>query len=138
MTAPSERVARAATVLRERAQAATPGPWHAHDTWIDVGGYSGAVLRDPPTPSERPLLAWVPSFSSDPGGYRQQVIDARWIATVDPAVGLLLADLLDTCAEWAALLERQYGDRMAAAEIEVRPHLRSTLALADAILGGAE
>lgn len=60
--------------------------------------------------------------------------DVSWIATVDPAVGLLLADLLDICAREARLDEQltQAGGKPSYG----RPVL-AAVALADAIAAAA-
>lgn len=66
------RLREAARVLRERAEAATPGPWE--------------MFRDPI------------GIHVESGGERGLIADAVYIATMHPGVGLALADWLDTAA----------------------------------------
>jgi hypothetical protein len=66
----------AAKVLRERAKAATRGPWVAHTDGLVWAGRLG-----------------------DPVSGSTLVEDAEYIATVHPAVGLALAQLLDEHAD---------------------------------------
>lgn len=131
MTAtPSARLRAAAEVLRERAGAATPGPWRAHDTWLNEGGYAGAVLHTPP--GGQALLAWVPSFTADPGGYRQQVVDAQWIALMSPAIAEPMAHMFECCADRWDALDREHRRGGIA---DHRPSFgRDMLAIADALL----
>jgi hypothetical protein len=70
----------AATVLRERADAATPGPWTA------LPG-AGNVWRFPDEGS--------PSLIARGGHEGPSPADAAYIATMHPGVGHALADWLD-------------------------------------------
>ena len=82
---PAQEIRRAAETLRQRAQAATPGPWVpskayrlnvvAPDKIVGRGSHPGTVTD---APGE--------SFNS---------ANAAYIATLDPGVGEALADLLD-------------------------------------------
>lgn len=94
MTAPVEALRSAAVLLRQRAEAATAGPWVVNhdDMW--------SVVR-----SEAPSIEWE---------YQREVMtthtpdevwpDSVYIATVHPLVGLALADLFDRFAvEWGRI-----------------------------------
>jgi hypothetical protein len=83
MSSAADTLRRAAEVLRERAEAATTGPWR--DAWPDPG-CAGPVVLD--QLEAQVVQEW---------GAREK--DAAYIATVDPTVGLLLAHLLDDIAD---------------------------------------
>lgn len=74
---------RAATVLREAAEQATEGPWEHEHRGLDV--YETQTAHGDVV-AEAGLSA----------------ADGRYIALVDPAVGLALADWLDLVADWIA------------------------------------
>lgn len=100
---PAEELKAAAVLLRQRAQDATPGPWEhtgsgpgkehmgcgmVYTVGEDVFGGSIAA----------PAGDCYPRGDYSPDG------DMAWIATVDPLVGLALADLLDQHAGiWTVL-----------------------------------
>lgn len=73
----------AAQVLRERAEAATAGSWHA-DAWEIYSGHVGGL--------------WV-AESCDTDDPPRAEGNGRYIATVHPGVGLALAQLLDEHAD---------------------------------------
>lgn len=77
----------AAAVLRERAEAATPGPW-------GIG-----IDDDPRTVSSVDPYNWIADTSGNPNEY----MDAAYIATMHPDVGLALADWLDDEAPAVAI-----------------------------------
>lgn len=79
------RILEAEKVLRERAQAATPGPWH-----LDMGGDSGVYTAPRPT------------VTSADVAFSHQRENEAYIATVHPNVGLVLADWLRWCALYDA------------------------------------
>src|SRR5574337_1427575 len=79
----AELLRQAATILRERAKAATPGPWEA--SLLD-GLVWANRLGDPVSGSTLPE-------------------DAAYIATVDPDFGKAVADWLDLAARHAQLRE---------------------------------
>ncbi|WP_405391092.1 hypothetical protein OG596_26490 [Streptomyces sp. NBC_01102] len=86
----------AAELLREAASHATRGPWRTHDTWIDHGGHTATVLTDRPDINDTELVAWLPTMSNAPWDEaRNAWRNAGWMALMDPAVGLALADWLD-------------------------------------------
>ena len=74
----------AATILRERAEAATLGPWRD----IPMGSEGSTIIADPP--AAKPSI-----ITSRRVGRFPEFADAMYAATVQPAVGLALADLLD-------------------------------------------
>lgn len=77
------RLREAARVLRERAEAATPGPWMVDGSQVY------------PTAHGAPLVAATRTHSLS------DTPDAAYIATVDPLVALALADWLDDTADMA-------------------------------------
>ena len=92
---------RAATVLRERAEDAAPGPWE-----VSWGAVRGPEQHAVASPARR---------------------DGLYIATMDPIVGLALADWLDRAA-WA--------EDMSGYKPQV-PHKDHALTVARAVLGEA-
>ena len=77
----AQRLRDAAKVLRELAQAATPGPWEAGEAcvWTDADLPSRVVVSD----------------GRDGDGGAWDEADAAFIATMHPGVALALADALD-------------------------------------------
>ena len=105
---PAQKIRRAAALMRERAQAATRGPWRNHDGYVRDGGYVATVLAGEGNKT-RPV-AWIPSFSNQPGDLdRQAWPDAIYIAAMQPGVALLIADMWDEIANVAAFEERVSG-----------------------------
>lgn len=114
---PAVRLRAAAALVRERAEAATPGPWTATEL--------------PPNAHHRPAH-WVTTEYADGDATVSATVadcpwrqaDASWIALMGPAVGEALAAALD---QWAFLVEHDVDqlDRIGGPE---------TLALADALL----
>ena len=88
------RLREAAKVLRERAEAATPGPWQAvAGAWgLPSDGPDHMRVLQPPHHNASDALA---RLEYD----RQGGDDAAYIATVHPLVGLALADWLDAEAD---------------------------------------
>lgn len=111
------RLREAAKVLRERAEAATPGPWEA-----DGGEISQHWSR--PEPWQHVASGEVDCMAYCYGGSARGIDrdeDAAYIAMMHPPVALILADWLDDTAG------------------EVESHAtwsEHALAVADAILGG--
>ncbi len=101
MTSPVEDLRRAAVLLRQRAKAATPGPWRYDPDMLD----NGAILSD--APDVNPGWGCLVGDTRNLGGE-----DCRWIATVDPAVGLALADLLDELAVGLEAMEVIFSQDM--------------------------
>jgi hypothetical protein len=79
----AELLRQAATILRERAEDANPGPWSADRNAVRTGRDALALTYDI-------------HFGNDHDQTRK---DAAYIATMHPGVGLALADWLD--AEFA-------------------------------------
>jgi hypothetical protein len=77
----AEVLRRAAALMRERAEAATPGPW-----------FTGRSHDDDATPFVRKPGWWVVASRTDDG-------DARHIASWSPVAALAVADWLDHEAE---------------------------------------
>jgi hypothetical protein len=125
----TDTVRRAAALLRERATAATPGPWRAEP------GSSGMNNRDEP---------WAADYVAPPAGVPRfkvhTVADAAYIATVHPTVALLIADSWDAAvvemAHWSAY-EDDAG-RVTQCLVGVRDDWTATLAAARALLGEME
>ena len=122
-----ETLREAAKVLRERAGAATPGPWEAAQDHLTHS--VGADVRSVPSGGYA---------AADCCGYQGASTneDAAYIATMHPGVALALADWLDKAGAdcWA------YGDpdspEFADDDDLLNPHLLSALRAAEAILGG--
>ena len=112
----AERLRAAATLLRERAEAATPGPWevllsstkHAYGVWSLRGE---CVTIDRATSRKHVDGA-----------------NASFVATMDPTVALAVADWLDWMADRSAS-----GNGIPAMRGQ---GLAQALAVADAILAG--
>lgn len=140
-TEPAARLQAAATRLRALAAAATPGPWRQHDTHLGQYGYAATVLSGEGNDTE--LRAWLPSMSQQPWDEARNVWpDAQWIAAMHPGVGEALAALLTSTA---ALHEQPThrgqtspGCQWCADEDWLCSDMRHALAVADAILAGAE
>lgn len=110
---PTETLRAAATLLREMAQAATPGPWVAYPT------ITRAI--DPET-REDSGVAWTIDAVQDEHGYGPSVLttgaegceedfvtraDALLIATLGPTFAVLVADWLDDAATGEDWLDAQ-------------------------------
>lgn len=88
---PAEELREAARLMRERAQAASPGPWERYEH--DLG--DGTSYWDVAAPShDRPGYAqYVTPPRNDPKG----AADSAYIAGMHPLVALAVADWLDSC-----------------------------------------
>lgn len=106
MTTPADELRAAAALLRERATAATPGPWHrplntrykSHVSAPLPDGERGSWIDgiDPTTGErERSTVVSVPIWSDGRHARKRGGRDLEYIALMDPALGLLLADWLD-------------------------------------------
>lgn len=95
---PAQKIRRATALMRERAQAATRGPWRNHDGYVRDGGYVATVLAG--EGNETRPVAWIPSFSNQPADLdRQAWPDAIYIAAMHPGVALAIADQWDAVAD---------------------------------------
>jgi hypothetical protein len=83
----AETLRRAAALMRERAEAATPGPWIG-----EYSGHTGHVVMDAESTS---ALDHVASCS-----HYRAAFDSEHIASWHPTVALAVADLLDVIATW--------------------------------------
>ena len=88
---PSALLRRAASLVRERAEKATPGPWRAHEDrgdWyvssVEWGQVTTGINEDPAV-ADHVLV-------------ERDKADAEHVAGMDPLAGLALADLLETLA----------------------------------------
>ena len=95
-----DEIRQAAATLREQAEAATPGPWE-----VSWGAVRGPEQHAVASPARR---------------------DALYMATMDPLVGIALADHLEGFAAFLDMLGDDYADRITPGE---------TVTLARAILG---
>jgi len=113
-----EALRRAAALMRERAEAATPGPWLA-----GLGAYV-----EIPEGDEEPSIA-------DTWGHRG---NAEHIASWHPAIALAVADWLDTAGAdlWAHGPLCECGSGCLDCDDDMwQPHVRRALAVARAYLG---
>ena len=121
----TERLRGAAKVLREVAQAATPGPWDASQMPAECGEESMGIqsLRG------FSVINDAPPFGNTTASYAKSE-DATFIATMHPGVALALADVLDGAASrWESSIIHGGSERAAWS------HQRQHIAVADAILG---
>ena len=121
----ADKLREAAKVLRERAKAATPGPWYweppSPDDWPSADESlmsSGAASKH--GGDEVVLSGW----GYDASGISGSDADRAYIATMHPGVGLLVAGWLDDAAAWEAVPRTVNHDQKAHD-------------IADLILGGA-
>jgi hypothetical protein len=111
---PAETLRRAAKLMRERAEAATPGPWHAHEDYVSSGtfGLVSTGVNEDPSVADHVLV-------------ERDHRDAEHMAGMDPLVGLALAVLFDRIA-WMVEIDADLTERVGVPE---------TLAVARAYLG---
>ncbi|MFC5268496.1 hypothetical protein ACFPJ1_40860 [Kribbella qitaiheensis] len=119
MTAPADHLLAAADLLDKRAGEATEGPWRAVAT-----GEAGRadVINDKIVSTTRGMVAAVDVSTTD----------GRYIASLDPEKGKLIAKILRAEAERLTRSPRAFGG---APLFKPQP---DTLALADALLAGGE
>ncbi|WP_439377461.1 hypothetical protein [Amycolatopsis lexingtonensis] len=97
MTNPTDELRAAAKLLRERAAAATAGPWRTHDGYVPGSGFVASVLSGDGADTD--LRAWLPTFSNDTELTKRNVLnDAGWIALASPVLAEPLACLLEEAA----------------------------------------
>lgn len=115
----AQRLRDAAKTLRERAEAATPGPWRAmeHDNY--PGDEGVALLGSAPTVTGSHMIGYF-----HVGEQAQMEADGALAATMHPGVALALAQVLESLA-----FDREVND-----EIDGRTW-SELLAVADLILG---
>lgn len=130
---PIEEIREAVRVLRERASAATPGPWR---TVIDDSESQSTVVRrccNPIHPAEDPDHVWQYDDCPDDlvvDAYREAT--AMYIALMDPPVALALADWLDAHARDVSAANGRIG------ACESPANTLTALTIARAVLGRAE
>lgn len=112
-TTGAETLRRAAALMRERAEAATPGPWLVEDDEIEFN-----VLVDEGGPG---VMYVARQFNQ---GHSEGERDAEHVASWHPDVALAVADWLDI----AAIVVERTG--------EPTEMVRGALAVATAYLGG--
>jgi hypothetical protein len=84
-TSPVDDLSAAAKLLRERATAATKGPWRYHPDIIE-----GSILSD----SDEIEPGWDTLVMSGLGcGIDQIELNAQYVVSMHPQIGLLLAEL---------------------------------------------
>lgn len=88
----AEILRRAASLMRERAQAATPGVWETSDSSLTHPGAGTNVYSD----SEGPVVGDCCGYQGGTG-----IQDGEHIASWHPAVALAVADMLAGAAELA-------------------------------------
>ena len=123
---------RAAALMRERAEAATPGPWRFTDSEAvnDVWDGGMVVVSTDADPIANVLDEW---YEPDPGE-PAPINDAEHIASWHPAVALAVADWLDaTAAEHESDSGNERADAFFAA-FDTAPDV-AALAVARAYLG---
>lgn len=131
---PAETLRRAAALMRQRAEAASSGPWRTHDTYVHDGGYTAAVLVG--EGNEVRPVAWVPSFSGVPSELEKRAWpDAEYIAAMHPGVALAVADQWDAVADLAAVSLGHYEDGVLVHAGQPTAIETSALAAARAFLG---
>jgi hypothetical protein len=90
---PAETIRRAAKLMRERAEAATPGPW-----WSDQGEDCWRLFAET-GPGMHPLqLIKAPKRGTVYAEYWPDAADNAWITSFSPEDGVRLADWLDSAA----------------------------------------
>ena len=115
----ADRLCEAARVLRERAEAATPGPWEAMD-YDDYPGDEGvALLGATQTVSGKHMIGYFHVLSRE-----EQEANGAFSATVDPVFALAVADWLDV------FVVNDLADASATVRL-------SALTVADAIVGAS-
>lgn len=86
----ADRLREAARVLRERAEAATPGPWLAMEYDDNPGDEGVALLGAAATVTGSHMIGYF-----HVGEQSQMEADGDYARTMHPGVGLALADWLD-------------------------------------------
>lgn len=117
----AQRLRCAARVLRDRAEAATPGPWdrplntrtkstvwaelpddEPPGTWVDG-------INPTTGDRERLVVATIPTWSNGSHVRKRGGRDLTYIATMNPGVGIALANLLDKIAARCGSLQVEPG-----------------------------
>ena len=120
----AETLRRAAALMRENAEAATPGPWSAEA----VGSEGFHVFA--PDGSRAPMRGRARPAACTWQDWEQSEADAEHIASWHPNVALPVADLLDHAAARAES-KIEHGGKVG----PVWSHERDALAVARAYLG---
>ena len=104
----AETLRRAAALMRERAEAATPGVWRHTEHGIEAGEYAEVIV-----PGRVECMAYCYGGSSTLDGDRID-LDGDHIASWHPAVALAVADLLDLLARRSISTDLEHAERDAA------------------------
>ena len=124
-----DRIREAAALLRHRASRSTPGPWR-----LGNSPYA-ALVADQPHPSrgnaENGGWAWDDGYGGCLVAESMMTADRLYMASMNPVVGLALADLMDTVAYYgqrAQMSETGFEsfDTIASAILGVIPDKRDT------------
>ena len=91
---------RAAAVLRERAEAATPGPWEAMEHDSNPGDEGVCLLGAAATVTGSHMIGYFHVLSQ-----AEQEANGAYAATMHPGVGLAIADWLQLEADRLGWLE---------------------------------
>jgi hypothetical protein len=130
---PVQTLRRAATLMRERAAMATPGPWRNSE--VDGNRYA-ALVADRPHPDRMKNGGW--DWDEGYGGCligeSLMSSDRRYIAAMHPGVALAAAAMLDDAAENAEL-QAPNGDLRAQWDMRIHIATKHALAFARAYLG---
>ena len=113
----AEPLRRAAALMRERAEAATPGPWFPWDGWGPTEDGLMGFSRLGPRSGERVL------HHDDMRDIYATRADVEHIATMHPAVALAVADWLDAYAERLEVLGHAIGSNHGQALAVARAYL---------------
>ena len=90
----------AAARVRETANAATEGPWRAHDTHLDMGGHTASILTDREKLTDTGLIGWLPTFSHRPWNEKTNAwANATHVALWHPGVAKEIAAMLSCAAD---------------------------------------
>lgn len=127
----AEELRKAAETLRERAKAATPGPWGFTDSeaaasLVNIPDDGMVVLYQ----GDTPVALCADEFYENDPGEPAPFNDAQWIATMHPGVGLAIAEWLDLMA-WQ---HETFGQNMSDFLLN---HSTHAVAVARLINGGA-
>ena len=108
---PSETLRHAAKLMRERAEAATPGPWEYRGDFDITHGYE---INE----HDRPVANWVATVltgDDDLAEAGMQDPNAAYIASMHPGVALAVAGWLDAAAGCGCEPGDDHGDLAAGA-----------------------
>jgi hypothetical protein len=147
MSTPADELRSAATLLRETASKATPGPWERplntrHKHIVTAAKPDDERGRYTDGRPEKVVVALIETWSNGAHVRRRNGRDLEWIALMSPAVAEPLAAWLEEAAEDLTAATRaasdlaRFGEEFGAVDLCSEPgSVRHALALANAILG---